>query len=271
MNTKVSDLVIDIRDVLGDFDSTRYSDERILRAINRANLEFSVATEVLTSKTNSLESTKCRGLYKLKDEAITLTRCTIDGKSIPIVSNEDMDLIEPYWAKRTTEDKVTHVIYDKLDKGFIRLYPLLEEGVVRLNSTNSPYGALVVPTTSSSSVGFIQSLSDDSSLSTCKNITNTENGILNNATMFAIDLDFYHTKKADIVTIDSNQEFDTMWDSAIVNYSLYMLLSSDRDDQNRALANAMLKEYGAKVKQAIRHKSRNFSRANQYVTEYRQF
>ena len=269
MSVSVAQLTIDIRDILGDFDGTRYTPERILRVINKAVKQFSLDTEILSGFTDAVEPTECPYTFKLHDEAITLTRVTLGGVNIKVVSHEDMDLIDQRWQTRTTMSKVTHVIYDKMDKGKVRLYPTPTDIALHYFNKNTAYGILTVPTNKEYGLYHDTSKLDSSR---CNKMTDQQYGILEGLSLFKIDLDFYYTRTHKELKSQSDLlGFDDVWANAILHYASSRLLLSDRDVQNNTLASIEYKNYMKEVAKAKAHKARSFTRANQYLINYRRF
>ena len=119
--SKVKKLITTIRDTLNDPEGDRWNNDRLIRAINEAILDINLKARVGRSK-SIFNLTGGVHTYRLDTTIQILTRCTANGVAIPFKSHAEMDAISETWESDTGES-LQYIIYDKLNRGEIRVYP----------------------------------------------------------------------------------------------------------------------------------------------------
>lgn len=125
--TRVQDILARVRDTLADLRAERWSDDRLIRLIDEAQLDICMRAKLLRTKA-SLTVVDGRAEYQLPDDLIQLDRVTLDNKRIELIGFSALDTLKYDWQE--DRGQVTHCIFDKQLQGRIRLYPIPHMGSI---------------------------------------------------------------------------------------------------------------------------------------------
>lgn len=244
--SKVSKVIEKIRDTLNDPNGDRWDDARLMRAINDAMMAINLRAKILRYK-STFDISANTHTYQLSDTIQTITRCTYKGIPVKFQSHEQMDNKSTTWETDTaSDDEITYIIYDKLNKAQVRLYPIPSSSI---DGVTPAYGVVteIDGFTFNSVYGVVTSLEE----------------LLETIVMY------YIKKPTEVTTIDDELPFDSSWDNAIKYYVCGHTLRDDKDTQNRAMGNEELQLYTDELKEAKDSSAEDSTTANQYETNYR--
>lgn len=243
----VSDLILKIRDTLGDSDGDRWSDTRIIRAINDAQDDICRKVNLLRAK-SSINILGGVSQYELPDDSLLLTRVTLEGVTIPFKSVEEMDAIDENW-EAAQGDEIKAIVYNELNRGVIRVYPIPTLDIPTDPSAVPDFGFVT------EMVGVV--ILDDF-------------GVLTQLYDIKDDLAVHYTRKPTAVTDVTNTiELDEIWHQAIKYFVCGTLLRDDKDTQNRTMGNEELQLYVGELLVAKSTASRDFAKSTGYQSDYR--
>ena len=242
--SQVKKLIIDIRDTLNDPNGDRWDNDRLIRALNEAMLDVNLEARLIRAKALfTLEGGV--STYQLDSSVQLLTRCVANGISIPFKSHAEMDEFSETWES-DTGDTLSFIVYDKLNRGVIRVYPTPTSSV---GDVTPEFGVITE----------IESFNLDGLY-----------GVLTDFTDPVTELVLYYIKKPTIVDEQEDEIcFDDVWDKALKHYVCGMTLRADKDTQNRQFGNEELQLYTGALASAKDNSSNNFTEAGQYETDYR--
>lgn len=210
--SKVSKLINDIRDTLNDPDSDRWDNDRLLRAINYAIRDINQKTKILRAK-GKIQLTTGISTYVLDVDIQTITRVLYEGRNIEFKSHDEMDAIKELWEEEIG-DTVQYIVYDQLNRGQIRVYPIIASSIDQISGD---YGVI----TSLDGISF-----------------NTPYGIVTSLYEPKGDMVLYYIKKPTLVSgLNDTIDLDETWDKAIKHYVCGNVLRDDKDSQNRIFGN----------------------------------
>lgn len=242
--SKAITIIKTIRDTLGDPAGDRWTNDRLLRSINSAIKDINKKAKILRAK-GTFQLQAGTSVYKLDDEVQLITRALYKGKPIEFKSHAEMDELSDTWETKTG-DILECLVYDKLNRGQVRTYPVISDGT---NYINSVFGV----------------------------ITSVENYNLNSPFGVMVSLDapldeiviFYIKKPNSIFGLNDEIELDDEWDKAIKHFVCGETLRDDKDTQNRAFGNEELNLYQIELQEAKLTASKNYQVGDSYVSNYR--
>lgn len=255
----VANIFTDVRAFVGDPEGDRWDDTRLLFLINKAQKDLALKARMLRGKFR-FGALDDKYLYDLPDDLIAATRVTVDDKVMTLYSHEEMDKIDGSWES-TTGPQLTHIIYDKLDKGKIRLYPIPDGTSTAYYYTEDQFGAASVLGTDNTGLIVNENTTEDLVLPDGSTVEINETD-----SVIAV---YYIKAPADITEVDGNLEIDDIWATAITHYMCGHLLRGDKDTHSRQLGIDELKLYDQELKEAKEISARDFTKSTQYQTAYR--
>ncbi len=242
--SKVSKLIYSIRDTLNDSDGDRWDNDRLIRSINDAMLDINQKTRVLRSK-GKFAITAGISTYMLDVNVQLITRCLYDSLNIEFKSHDEMDEINELWEEEIGTE-VKYVVYDHLNRGQIRLYPIIASDISQ-----------IIP-----AYGVITKLEGTS--------FNTPYGIVTSLYEPVGDVVIYYIKKPrSVAGLNDDIELDETWDKAIKHYVCGMVLRDDKDTQNRTFGNEELQFYGIELASARSDAAHHYSNNGEHISDYR--
>jgi len=119
--SRISDIILRVRDTLADPTGDRWSDERLIRLVDEAQKDICRKAKLLRAKTEiSIFNNKVE--YNLPDDLLLLDRVLYDGRVIPFVSHLELDRRLNDWESDTGTPQ--SVVYDKQNRRKFKLYPI---------------------------------------------------------------------------------------------------------------------------------------------------
>ena len=110
------------RQMIGDENAQRYSDNRLLILVNDAQKDIVRQANLLQTNTyipladNVYE-------YDLPSDLYFITRAIYRSAAIEFLSHDELDKINGKWGKETTEYDIRALVYDKMNARKIKVYP----------------------------------------------------------------------------------------------------------------------------------------------------
>lgn len=123
--TRVQNILVRVRDTLADPRGERWSDSRLIRLIDEAQLDICMRAKLLRAKI-SFNVIDDVAKYVLPEDVMLIDRVVLDGKRLELVGHTYLDEKFVNWEE--TKGKVTHCVFDKQLRGHIRLYPIPKMG-----------------------------------------------------------------------------------------------------------------------------------------------
>jgi hypothetical protein len=287
---RIDDILLRARDTLADESGIRWSNARLLRILDEGQKEL-VLTAKLLRKKETLLTLTLQEDHETPDDCYRLMRITFQNKVLPIISHEEMDDLDNkgLLAKNTdnwetaTSDISEKIVYDKLNTGRFRIYPMLLpiEGAGSLTpldpAVSEDFGTVVgsAEFTMSSDFGGVVDVtytnpSESSGVYQLNSNVDDNYGVTILMDAVAEDFIMYYLKRPDTLTsITDNLEVNQVWDTCLKHYVIGMALRDDRDTQNRTIGNEALTLYAAGVREAVRSSSQDFTASRtHYNTPY---
>lgn len=248
----VSELLTAIRDTLSDNDAERWSDKRIIREINSAAKHIvrgarnRVATYSYSITPNVVQ-------YILPSTVISISSAEYSSKNIAIRSTQWLNEHNGTDWRLDTGDEVEAIVFDERNSTLLYIYPILENpissgingAIVSISDTDftAPYGAVV-------------SLSE---------FSNDTQEVTDNALLRVTCVDY----APDVEDITDELDLSEACFKAIKYYACGHILKDDRDTQNRQFGAEELLLYGSELKELTKLSSADYTKTNQYFTEYK--
>jgi hypothetical protein len=247
--SRITDIINNVRIDLGDTNSTRYSNDILIRHLNSAINDFVMATKCLKERIY-VGLNYSSAIYDLRPYALDFIRAEYLGRAIEAKSFSDLDLIDHDWQSAIGTE-VQYIAFDNLNKGMFRVYPRVE-GAIDIISQNSLYGGLIDIT-----IG-----DDDYQIPSLEDIDS-------NLAQYIVVYVVKKPNKVTINTLDSALEINSLYDNALEKYITAMCLRSDTDANNRAYGNEQLQLYSNYVTSAKNSESLANNRVADRVIKYR--
>jgi len=252
-----SDVVTKVRDILADPSGDRWSDARIFREINSAQDDIVLKSNLLRARV-SIDLNAGQEVYQLPEEVLMVTRVIFNDKVLPIYSRAEMDAKDINWETETDEDTISAIVYDGMNQGQIRPYPILESDI----KSSNPNGIIT-------EINYTDPTLVPSFNSPFGNVVAIDSGF--NSKLVDIFI-VYFIKRANRVTaLTDIMELNEVWLSPIVHYVCGSILRSDGDTQNRALGNEEFQLYSSAILETLKNTSKHFTSSGHFESDYRRF
>lgn len=234
--SRITNIITNVRDILHDEGSDRYTDDYLIRLLNNAIDDFNMNTEYLKTY-GFLEIIQDINTYTVPN-CIKINRINYIDKMVEQRTEEQMDRLDSTWQYTKGSD-VKYVILDKMPVGQFMIYPTITSEAANIITQNSPYGGLIDIEYIYDILGLL-SIGDVESIPKFMKI-------------------FYVKDHPDvtITTLDADFLLPEIYDSAMEFYVSGMALRHDRDDQNRAFGAEQLNLYQGYVRKASSKDSEN--------------
>lgn len=264
---RIATVLLKARDSLSDPNATRWSNDRLLRLLDEAQIDIATKARLLRTyidipiKADIAE-------YNLPSEALIVSRClntngaivsdvttNVERTPTPIRSHEQMDIQDLSWESRTG-DGVEALIFDKMNPGKIKVYPIpTTADNFSAYATTSDFG----PVTDSTGdiVDVFGVVTDITTSSTLTASFTSDFGMVTDMETYVTSLVVYYYKKPmtlddySKIDVDQELEIDTVFDKALKHYIVGMALRDDKDTQNRQLGNEELMLYAEEMRLAM--------------------
>lgn len=122
--TRIENIFLKVRDTLADQEGTRWSTPRLLRLLNEAQNDIVIRAKVLRDKVTLPVYTN-QSMYTLPDNVFLLDRALLNNSKLEFIDHTKLDIQQGDWE--TEEGITTHLVFDKMNRRQIKLYPIPKE------------------------------------------------------------------------------------------------------------------------------------------------
>jgi hypothetical protein len=246
-----SAILTDARYTLSDTNKKRWTDARLLSLLYQGIVEAAQKTtlfqeELYITLTNGLST------IDLSDRALVVYRVEYLDEPVEFKSYEEMDKSSSTWQK-VIGPKLLKVVYDKSNRGVLKLYPTIENSVNTNIEYSSPFGIVTGLTYTEITLDITTDFGDLSSVDPTGYVKV-----------------FYRKKPAVISDITTELEVDDVLHEPLTHYVIGMALRDNTDAQNRAMGKEEIALFYEQIDQFSIAKSKNFARADNIV-EYKPY
>lgn len=294
---RVANALTRVRDIVNDVSGSRWSDATLLRIYNEGQQDIARHTEMLRDTAHIALSAGVH-TYNLPNDLIRVLRVIYDNQALPIVSHNDLDhppitgntissvtdragysrssfetTLSPTWITDTTEDSVSAVILDKLNRHKVRVYPR-PVGILTETFEVGTYGVTV------SAIDDEDTFTFDSLYGVPVSVVDTDvesdsldttEGVIGSFSSTKSLIIYYSRRPADIVEDQINvadPEIDTQWDTALIRYVAGNALIEDVKEQNRSMGREQLTFYDREIGKAEEVAKSDSTSADHFQTRY---
>lgn len=267
---RIAEILTRVRDSLSDPDADRWSEARLLRLIDEAQTDIAVKAKLLRTTAN-IQLLPNTNIYELPSEAINIMRVTdLEGNQIPMRSHAQMDDINPTW-EFDTGTALEYIVFDKLNPGQFKAYPIPEVGDIPDTYIAGSYGVVVGVDgdTVASPYGVVVDIS--TTVTQTATFTSDYGELADMAEVLKSLLVYYHERPALIDAIDSGTSvlmIDEMYDKAIKHYVVGIAWRDDQDTQNRQMGTEELQLYAMDFKLAQKQSASDNVSSSKQETQY---
>jgi len=245
MGTTVADIITAARYVLADPDKDRWTDPRLLVLLNDGVKDLVFNTQLLSSVVYvELDSTA--NTYDLSDKFLQIERVQFDNVNLPMYTHSQMDAVSADWQDDTDADPKA-VIYDKMDRGYLRVYPAITDAD-NLIEQNSLYGIIT-----GVSITHVPAYIDYDDLDT----------VTSYISVYGV------TVPTEVDATSDTKPLNSQFDSTLVHYIVGSALRADMDVANRQFGNEELSLYQAAAIQIKRDRSSSSTSTSDLTSDYR--
>lgn len=119
--SRVSEILLRARDTLGDTKKERWSDARLIRLIDDGQKDICRRAKLLRTSTDLLIVDGI-ATYAMPDDFLLLDKVDINNTRTPLIGHTELDKRLSEWV--THKGKPQFIVYDKQDRGRLRVYPI---------------------------------------------------------------------------------------------------------------------------------------------------
>ena len=119
----VSDIISPIRSLVGDVDTTRWSDTTLISLVDEAQKMITRSSKILKTSTSIVVHSD-QSTYSIVDNAYIITRALYNGTYLTLKTHEELDAMSNTWENDKGEPKF--LVYDKLAPGLVKISPVPE-------------------------------------------------------------------------------------------------------------------------------------------------
>ena len=125
--SRIQDILIRARDTLADPNGSRWSDARLIRLVDEAQKDICRRAKLLRTKT-IIAVYAGQATYQLPPDLLLLDRVVFQDATLPLLSYSQLDNKDSFWEVK--KGTVEACVYDKQNRGSIRLYPIPKDEVI---------------------------------------------------------------------------------------------------------------------------------------------
>lgn len=118
---RVADILVRVRDTLGDSAKQRWSDARLIRLIDNGQKDICRRAKLLRTSTDIIIVDGIAS-YNMPKDFLLLDKVDINNKRIPLIGHTELDKRMSEWV--THKGTPQFIVYDKQDRGKLRVYPI---------------------------------------------------------------------------------------------------------------------------------------------------
>lgn len=119
--SRIDDILLRVRDTLADPLGDRWPTPRLLRLIDEAQKDICRAAKLLRTRVE-ISVYSNQATYKLPNDLLLLDKVLYNNKPLPLIDHVKLDEKDPAWELTTGETQ--YCVYDKQNRGTIKLYPI---------------------------------------------------------------------------------------------------------------------------------------------------
>jgi hypothetical protein len=220
--SRVTDIILNARDTLGDPLATRWSDDLLIRKLNLGLRDFAFETRINKVFTY-VELDPLLTTYNI-DNVISFDLVEYKGKELKLNSYRDMAKEFGVNWQDDTSNIPTHIVADVNKLNEFRLYPRLS-GITNNLEATSPYG-------------FITDITYNCDVITHPALEDLVEGFTYLKVYYST-----HFKPVTLSTIDAEFDFPEEYDSTLIHYVAGSALRDDHDTQHRTFGAEELQLY----------------------------
>jgi hypothetical protein len=228
--TRIQTILDNARGSLADPNQERWSNDRLLSLLSKAQRHFAKHSRLLVSRV-SINIQLNNADYKLPDDAFLLVRAVGPCGRIPLVSSYWLDKRDPDWQTKTG-NTIEALVYDIQTPNKFKLYPIItEQPQAAPYSFNSVFGVVTEFDTLE-----------------CVAVSDVY-GVVTDTDVY-VHLQYIRVPTL-LVNMDSELEVPHLYDDTLEHFVIAHALRDDLDTQNRSLGaeHLQLYEMGLQVAQ----------------------
>ncbi|UOF81458.1 hypothetical protein [Caudoviricetes sp.] len=246
--SRISDILVNARDILADQNAERWSDETLLRLVQLALQDIAKQT-LLYRREQSVQLVKGKAIYELPTDLISLQNVLLGNTDLPIASVNYMDTkVSSNWRNEYSDTSISHAVKTEHDWDSIRVYPVplsdslyaeytFDDGLYGIDVGIEGYIA-------DSVYGIISSLFDSETV----DLDYPLYGIIASASEGEY-LTFVYNRTPELpTTVASELDLPLAFDNAIVQYVAGKALRHDLNVQNRQFGTEELSQYARELR-----------------------
>jgi len=243
MATRIEEIFNLARDTLNDHKKERYSDDTLMRNLRLGIADIAKQSGLFKDRV-VVPLINGRDIYKLPDGLLTVSHCTFNQETLPLVTSGWMDKnYHSQWRQDTVELNLAieqglleQAIFDEVKRKQMGVYPRpFGDMMVWYTSVPNEYGLVggMDEYTQPSSYGVIAELIDSDF---AEELQDSAYGVVT-AIVEQGSLTVYFTECPPLPDdIDDEMQLDSCFDTALKFYICGICLRNDTDAQNRQLA-----------------------------------
>lgn len=266
MPTRIENILTRARLTLADPDKERYSDSRLLSLLSDGLQDINTKAKLLRSRV-TLIPTEYKSEYILPEDVWIITRVTSKGNIIPLITYDeldDSDLIYGDWQTKKSA-RLLSVIYDRMNQGQIRLYPIPTRTDIE-NNYNNANNFGVVTSISSGTMSSYFGISMVPQTDDTEPVYDSVFGeiISLEEQLPAIEIQYFALAPV-LSSVTEQLPISYSYDRALKHYVVGHALRDDLDTQSRSLGAEELALYQVEVNLARRNSSINTTRSTREI------
>ncbi len=288
--SRLSDILIRVRDTLNDQKKERWSDAVLVRYLSIGQNDIGIQARLFKA-TVQIQLVAGQSIYDLPDNLIALRQVIYKGEPLDLVSTNFMDSqsgvgrtlrkstttnyysrqsgVTDSWRDQSTEDgDLDYAIFDYAEEKQLRVYPRPFNDDLEVEATfDSVYGVMDTLTdiTVSPIYGVVGTLTDTE----IELINQDQFGVVVE-TQDSVLLTVHYTKAPPVLTDpNDNLSVDFMWDTALKFWTAGQALRADLTAQNRAYGSEELELYARELAVIQELGARDNVTTNHHQTFYR--
>lgn len=301
--SRITDIIKRARDPLADPDGQRWSDDRLLRLVSEAQQDIAKQTQMLKAQ-STISLLPGRRTYTLPSNVWIITRASVDGNVLDLVTHEQLDFKARQTAtsnyteteygntigdfddfrdvswETDTSSNIEALIYDKRNLQEISVYPIPNDEI----STNSYlfeaedgvdfaggelYGVTtgITDYTATSDFGVVTDLYDPF---VEEESFSSDFGVITgiNESEGVINVWYVYTPD-NLVSLEDELAIPSMWDTAIKNYVVGQAFNDDYDTRFAEKSQRALAMYDRELNVSKEFERKNNVRSGHRKTQYR--
>lgn len=240
--SRISDILLLVRDSLADSSAQRWSDARLLRLLSEAQKDIARHTRVLRS---SYTFSVLEGVsnYTLPDNIHVITRAASGDCEIPLITYDQLDeqyrKIGTCWETETG-NTIEALVYDRRNMDDIRVFPIPDSGIADNTYTFENTGDLTF--VGDDALGITIGI-DDYTLTSLYGVAvdlydplislesfDTPYGVVSSITESNVQVTIWYTALAPAITsLDDTLTVPSMYDAAMRYYIIGTAFTDDND------------------------------------------